>query len=367
MPSPLQHRRSHNLLLLSKILSHPREGVAASPFTLVLDSLAQGRGGGRSLVGEIVGRCKASKTRVVFISFETVRRWKDVDVFIQAWGKDVDALEKEIHAAVEQQRSSRTLLIIDTLNPLATTSPALLPHFLSSLITPSVSVLATYHLDIPICSLPPTDHYIPPPLQTLKYLATTLLTPHSLPRVLARKAARERSVAEPVWGLEEGREGVIVGLDGGGVGESVGAGGDLGQGVVLEMEHRRKSGRGVREVFFVPLSPPPTPSHTTSTSSSPSSTKKSPKSREPILLDDHPLYNSSPPFPTSSSSLTTTANDPAPATFNLSLTEKQRRDREGVVLPYFDAQDEMGGGGEGGRILYEMGREDDFDEEEDEI
>lgn len=37
-----------------------------------------------------------------------------------------------------------------------------------------------------------------------------------------------------------------------------------------------------------------------------------------------------------------------------------------MVLPYFDAQTEIGGG-EGGRILYEMGREDDFDEEEDEI
>ena len=54
------------------------------------------------------------------------------------------------------------------------------------------------------------------------------------------------------------------------------------------------------------------------------------------------------------------------ASFDLGLTEKQRRDREGVVLPYFDAQTEVGGG-EGGRILYDMGREDDFDEEEDEI
>ncbi len=56
-------------------------------------------------------------------------------------------------------------------------------------------------------------------------------------------------------------------------------------------------------------------------------------------------------------------------TFSLGLTEKQRRDREGVVLPYFDAQTDAGGGGGegGGRILYEMGREDDFDDEEDEI
>jgi elongator complex protein 5 len=51
------------------------------------------------------------------------------------------------------------------------------------------------------------------------------------------------------------------------------------------------------------------------------------------------------------------------------LTEKQRRDREGVVLPYFDAQKDGGGPGEGGRILYDMGEEDreDFDDEEDEI
>lgn len=54
------------------------------------------------------------------------------------------------------------------------------------------------------------------------------------------------------------------------------------------------------------------------------------------------------------------------STFSMGLTEKQRRDREGIVLPYFDAQEDVGGG-EGGRILYEMGREDDFDDEEDEI
>lgn len=55
------------------------------------------------------------------------------------------------------------------------------------------------------------------------------------------------------------------------------------------------------------------------------------------------------------------------STFSLGLTEKQRAAREGVVLPYFDAQKSMGDAGEGGRILYDMGSEDDFDEEEDEI
>jgi len=81
------------------------------------------------------------------------------------------------------------------------------------------------------------------------------------------------------------------------------------------------------------------------------------------LLDDHPLYAA----PQTGDGLGTDiegGEEEPESTFNLGLTEKQKRDREGVVLPYFDAQS---GGGDGGRILYEMGREDDWDPEEDEI
>jgi len=112
---------------------------------------------------------------------------------------------------------------------------------------------------------------------------------------------------------------------------------------VLEMEHRRRSGRGVEETFFIP---PPSP---------PSSDAKDGKI---ILLDDHPLYRPR------IDPVQEGVEEGESGTFELGLTEKQRRDREGVVLPFFDAQR---GGGEGGRILYEMGVEDDFDEEEDEI
>lgn len=78
-----------------------------------------------------------------------------------------------------------------------------------------------------------------------------------------------------------------------------------------------------------------------------------------ILLDDHPLYRRE-------EEPDETENQEPDSTFDLGLTERQRREREGVVLPYFDAQ-KGGGPGEGGRILYDMGEEDDFDEEEDEI
>ena len=128
--------------------------------------------------------------------------------------------------------------------------------------------------------------------------------------------------------------------------------------MIIAMDHRRKSGRSITETFFLP-SP-------TSSPTSPSETIK-----KIVVLDTHPLFAASAP--------TTTGKDlgleggDIGATFELGLSAKQRRDREGVVLPYYDAQQRWGdgggegSGGEGGRILYEMGAEDDFDEEEDEV
>lgn len=83
--------------------------------------------------------------------------------------------------------------------------------------------------------------YAPAPLTLLRYLATTIFTTHALHHVLSRKAARERSQVPPDFGLAEGLEGVVQGL---------GANGP--EGCVVEMEHRRKSGRGVREWYFLP-------------------------------------------------------------------------------------------------------------------
>jgi elongator complex protein 5 len=109
------------------------------------------------------------------------------------------------------------------------------------------------------------------------------------------------------------------------------------------MEMRRRSGRAVAERFIL------TPSSDSKTGAS------------IMLLADHPLFATPKGDETDGKD-----GEEGETTFSLGLTEKQRRDREGIVLPYFDAQTEVGGG-EGGRILYDMGREDDFDEEEDEI
>lgn len=140
------------------------------------------------------------------------------------------------------------------------------------------------------------------------------------------------------------------------------AGEDGKTGFVMEVEHRRKSGRGVREWYFVP---------TATTLSAKTASTTTATREKVILLEDLPAYKAS-SIPSASAADGSdgygdgagSEDKPEGTTFELGLTEKQRQAREGVVLPYFDAQK---GGGEGGRILYDMGEEDDFDEEEDEI
>lgn len=266
----------------------------------------------------------------------------------------------------ELSLSSGALLIIDTLQPLTNNTtqhpPSLpLPTFLASLTSPSTSLLAIYHTDIPIphpssSSSPPSHHtstptttttpfYTPPPPLLLRYLATTLLATHSFAQTLSRKRAQDISGPIPLFGIEEGKDGVLVGM-----------GANDKRGCVVEMEYRRKSGRGVKEWFFL--------SGEAGTGVGVGAHGISGSGSEGVsLLDDHPLFK----IPEIGDEGAGLGGDMEmeKATFELGLSEKQRRDREGVVLPYLDAQ--RGEGGMGGRILYDLGVEDDFDEEEDEI
>lgn len=173
----------------------------------------------------------------------------------------------------------------------------------------------------------------------LSHLATAVLRVSSLHQTLERRRAQNRSLPEPDFGLDEGREGVLIGL--------VAARTD---GLVAEMELRRRSGRAVvqRFIFLSPL--------------------RDGEVAGLSLLSDHALFAA--PEERGEGECEGEGDGKgeqvADTTFSLGLTEKQRKDREGIVLPYFDAQEDVGGG-EGGRILYEMGREDDFDDEVDEI
>ena len=109
------------------------------------------------------------------------------------------------------------------------------------------------------------------------------------------------------------------------------------RGTVLEVEHRRRSGRGVGGGFFVGAG------------------------GEVRVLGGGGEWNKKGEGEKEDGE----GGDVERGTWEVGLTARQRGVRDGVVLPYLDAQLEGGGGG--GRILYDMGVEDDFDEEEDEI
>lgn len=111
-PINLSHRRTHNLLLISKLLSL-RD--TASPLTLLLDSLEQPA---TPLIKEYIRRAKVgvllckpclfyfvnhlqqlSKVHVTFIAFETLKRPDGVDAFISARRKSTVDIAKEAAAA----------------------------------------------------------------------------------------------------------------------------------------------------------------------------------------------------------------------------------------------------------------------------
>ncbi|KAK5096678.1 hypothetical protein LTS08_007551 [Lithohypha guttulata] len=339
------HRRTHNILLISKLLNQ-REG--ASPFTLVLDNLEQPA---KPLLKEFIRRANSSKSHVVFLAFETARTPPGIDTFVPCWNKNVQQIVQAVRSAITSA-VKRCLIVIDGLNALCKMSAQPrstldLTSFLMSLLQPpqqtpqnSPSLVAVYHQDMPLHTS--ANPYSPGPLSLLEYSATTIMTVHSLSILLAEKQAKEKSLGAPSFGLAEQKEGLVVGLKP----QARSIPGDQ-RGIVIQLEHRRRSGRGLLEWYFLPQRLPSKP--------------YSASSKEPVLLlDDHPLFRKPELVPE------TTDQDLAGVTFELNLTTRQRMERDGVVLPYFDAQ-KAGGGGEGGRILYDMGAEDDFDEEEDEI
>lgn len=177
----------------------------------------------------------------------------------------------------------------------------------------------------------------------LKYLSTTLITVHSIHHVLLRKQHNDHSLPPLTWGLDEGVEGIVVGL-----------GSNSPDSVVLEMEYRRKSGRGVVEWFYLPLADKEVPVEKNGNG----------KDKDQVtLLEDHPRWRLSEQVRQQEGHV---EEDEMRTTFELGITKRQKKARDEVVLPYMDAQKEGGGGG--GAILFTPEKEvDDFDEEEDEL
>lgn len=341
MPRPIsavQYQR-HAIQLMSSVLNIRAN---ASPFTLVLDDLNQRA---VPLVQHLVVRALSRNINVVVVSFEAARIHPAVRT-VSAWGNRTAA---DILADIEQALSDRkeSLVIIDSMHDAVATKNIDTAALFNLVVMKHTSnLVGVYHTDtLPEPATSGDDAYTPQPLELLKFMATSIITCRSLSHVLTAKAARERSLAEPTFGMQTGAEGIVQCLDA-----------NNPSGIVLEAEFRRKSGRPESEKYFLRSSrlsdfhAPIGPQQAYGTL----------KQELVILLEQHPAFANK-----DTGSMVAGADDGMETSFNLGLTDKQKAAREGVVLPYFDAQKQEGG--EGGRILYDMGEEDDFDEEEDEI
>ncbi|KAF1831695.1 hypothetical protein BDW02DRAFT_531334 [Decorospora gaudefroyi] len=332
--SPAANQR-HSIHLMSRVLNIRH---SSSPFTLLLDELNQRAS---PFVAEMVTRAVSRNINVVFVSFESLHSDPSIRD-VRAAGKTGDEILSDLQFQMNDSKES--LVIVDSLHDLLNDKKVDMGALFDLVSMKYASTLVgVYHQDL----LPAQDaeaSYAPQPLDLIKYLATTVITCKSLAHVLAAKAAKERSLAEPTFGLLQGAEGIVQSLDANDT-----------RGIVLEAEFRRKSGRPESETFF--LRPgdhydynTPMPGYAVGTL----------KREFVVLLAQVPAYASKEVI-----GRVQAAGNEIESTFELGLTEKQRQARGAVVLPYFDAQ--KGEGGEGGRILYDMGAEDDFDEEEDEI
>lgn len=341
--SQAQYER-HALHLMSCVLGLRTN---ASPFTLVLDDLNQRS---QPLLDEFIFRGISRNINVVYVSFEAKGAHHAVR-FIPAW---MYTTPQQILAQLELalRDFKESLVIVDSLYDLLNVKGLDMLTLFGTVTSKYCStLLGVYHQDV-IADPNTTKPYAPQPLDTFKYLATTVITCKSFAHVLAAKAAKERSLPEPTFGLLQSAEGVIQDMHANDV-----------RGIVLDTEFRRRSGRTESEVYFLRQSRlvdynAPLPGYLIGTL----------KREFVTLLSHNPLYRTK----DVSDKINARADEQQTAelvdsTFKLSLTDKEKAARNEVVLPYFDAQKNMGEAGEGGRILYDMGSEDDFDEEEDEI
>ncbi|EFX03944.1 killer toxin sensitivity protein [Grosmannia clavigera kw1407] len=378
---------AYSVLLLQKLLSL-RDGI--SPLTLVLDTLQEP---GTIVLEEFMLRAKAAGTRVVYASsfIAGPRRSPHIDVLVERRRKSLQEFRDDIIAKCQpppQEKlpknspPQKTLVVVDSLCQIAQQDPLFVAAFVSSLVSPTASVLSLYHADEDPASEAAAQAQggqgwltfgKPPPLKVLCHLATAIIRVQALHEEVARKRARDRCEEEPRFGWAEG-EGALFGYTNSRYNKhDVLVGTLYTDSVLVDMELRRRSGRAVVERFVVTWGQPTQPAlaepkrtRTQSRSSMPWDLGAVPCTNITVMTE-HALF-AAPPDPGAGTTAADGDDDEAlpETTFSLGLTEKQRRDREGIVLPYFDAQTDIGSG-EGGRILYEMGREDDFDDEEDEI
>lgn len=314
------HNMSNSVYNPSVLLKRVFTFSEVSPFILLTDTAAQTSA---TVVNEFVHQSKTTTNdsiNIIFVAFVGIRKplWANhfisVDTDPQfALNKLSDQIKSAISSPNSSKPSQRSIIIIDSLNEI---NRFHLQSFIQNIMHSNVSILATYHRDIPDHPTEQNSHLsnYPTALNLLKFMATTILNID--PCLNARNAFSNLSELHTKLDTLQIPRGLNNNL------------------LQIELINRRKSGRSLRYNFQID-----TNTHSYNLVNGKDNT-------------GNDIENGA--------SLESTDLLQGLTTFNLGTSTKQKLAKDQVDLPFLEAQKF----GAGGAIVYQYEKDDDYDEED---
>ncbi|CAI5759348.1 unnamed protein product [Candida verbasci] len=282
----------NSVVLLTRLLSLKE----SSPFHLIIDSLLQSS---YYLIEEYVYKLNNS-IDIIYLSFETAKKPNYAKEFIDCTFIKPDEIIKKVKSVIT---TSKSLIIIDSLNYFENIE---VTNFISTLASPTTTIIATYHINVPIpkSSIP---NY-PSALSLLTYIASSIFELEPILPIDINEEELENEIAKLNIPVNLKLNSPIF---------------------KCTLTNRRKSGRSIIYKFKIDT-----------------------KLHEyEIIKEAQPETNEE------DESLLKDLT-----TFNLTTSNKQKLAKEQVELPFMQAQESLGSSG--GAIVYEFEKDDDYDEED---
>lgn len=292
---------SHNPSILLRRVFNLTE---SSPLVLVVDSATQN---GSFTVNEFVHQFKSNSkdSNIVYLSFETINRPAYASQFIDAtvlpFTKITQTVSSFLPGLKQPAGSGKSLCIIDSLNYIPREQ---LTQFFANIASPHVTVLGVYHEDVPELNTTKLNNHFPSAIKLLKFMSSSIL--HVSPKLAIGRT--EEEILENLGNFT-----IPKGLNN--------------PEYLLTLTYRRKSGRSLTYNYRINST---THQYTFIESTVPTANNETPEALQGLT------------------------------TFNLSTSDKQKKEKENVNLPFLDAQSFN----RGGAIVYEFEKDDDYDEED---
>ncbi|KTW26679.1 hypothetical protein T552_02687 [Pneumocystis carinii B80] len=234
--------------------------------------------------------------------------------------KDLSTLIYNIKEIISKYEiSQRFIILVDSIDAFNLTNKINISDIITSILTlnGSITLILINHLSIPLPKSYPV--YYPLPSELLSYISTTIISIQSLSHKIAIKNAKDKALTTPLEN-DSYIEGVIVALDSNDT-----------SGIFIDTEHRRKNGKCIHEESVLMLK--------TGVIKSIVDIEQFKKKTYIIEKQIEDLN----------------------INFNLTLTDKQKKQKENVILPHFKSQTIYQ---PESLIFYTPDSEDDLDEED---